>query len=470
MKNQSATGYWMKGFFTVLAVIVLAGMIACQRTESPIPATSTGLSDISVSLPISATPTSSSFTEPPITTTRLPETLSSAPVTTTQPPVTTTLPPVTTPPPSVSVDKPIVTDSALLEAAVKAAAEQYGAVGIQVAVISDGQVSAAAEYGWAIVDEVPMAQNTKIRVASLTKTLIGMVTFRLVDEGKLDLDVDISEYIGVEVRNPAYPNDPITLRMLLSHTSSMANAGYVKTLAKLQSKLQNAATYLDYRPGEKFAYNNFGFGVIGSICEIVTGKPMNTLAKEYFFEPMGIEATFAPSELDASMLAVIYNSEGEVGRSIAAQQSIALPRSPVEHMCHYAGGLTISAVDYAKLMTILINDGVYNGERYLSSESVELMESVQLTKSNGTMQCMPIWKYEGLYGEDALYYHTGSNFGVYALYTYDSISGFGTVVVTTGARKLYDNYKIYAVCGDITRAIYTGKEELSGGNGVSDDE
>lgn len=464
----------MKALGAVFVLVTLTMAIACGASaSSPEPAVSAGSQVNAEPLPISTTlpsPTS----EIPVTTagdpaaSTAPVPTEPAPVTTDSVPITSATAPTTTVQP-VLTEPAILTDSVLIDEAIQAAAEQYGAVGVQVAVISDGRVSAAAEYGWAVLDETPMEQDTKIRVASLTKTLIGMVTFRLIEEGMLELDADISAYIGVEVRNPAYPNDPITLRMLLSHTSSMKNAGYVTTLSGLQKQLQRASTYQNDRPGEKFAYNNFGFGVIGSICEIVTGKPMNTLAKEYFFEPMGIEATFAPSELDASMLAVIYTGEGEVGRSIAQQQSITPPTAPVEHMRHYAGGLTISAIDYAKLLTILINDGVYNGERYLSQESVELMESVQLTKSNGTMQCMPIWKYEGLYGADACYYHTGSNYGVYALYTYDPNTGFGTVVVTTGAKKVYDSNKIYAVCSTITKAIYQGKEEIFGSDTGSDE-
>lgn len=451
----------------VLAVMLLAAVACNNVDEHSSSATHTSALGKTPSTAeestIATAPTVS--TNVPVTTTSAPTVSTNAPTTTASVPVVTTQAPATTPQtPNTTTQAPATDaspiDQSKVEAAVVSAAERYGAVGVQVAVIEDGKVSNSFEYGWAEKDLRPMEADTKIRVASLTKTVIGMVTFRLVDESLLDLDADISDYIGVKVRNPAYPDDVITLRMLLSHTSGLDKASYTDSLEKLQKKLQTASTYTENRPGEVFEYNNFGFGVIGSICEIVTGKTMNTLAKEYFFTPMSIDAGFAPLEMDASEIAVIYNSDGEIGRTIEAMQSIGLPSEPVEHMQHYAGGLMISAADYAKLLTLLMSDGVYNGERYLSAESVAEIERVQLTKSNGTMQCLPVWKYDGLYGEDSLYYHTGNNYGVYALYTYDPESGFGTVVVTTGATLKYDSYRIYAICGNITEAIYENKRDV----------
>ncbi|MBQ7354139.1 MAG: serine hydrolase, partial [Clostridia bacterium] len=348
MQTHSCSARLLISIFAVFILLLTAAVAACQRSDSSVSGESgiTSAASDRRTDPVSALPSAPTQ----MTTTKAPETVPAIPVTTDRvpestsapiPSVTTTAPPIpsvtTTAPPissvtTTAVERPLITDSPLVEAVLREAAEKYGAVGIQVAVISGGRVGATAEYGWAVKDERLMAQDTKIRVASLTKTLIGMITFRLIEDGKLELDADISEYIGVDVRNPAYPDDPITLRMLLTHTSSMKNVGYVTSLSGLQKQLQKESTFQNYRPGEKFAYNNFAIGVLGAICEIVTGQPMNTLVKEYFFEPMGIVASLAPSELDASSLAVIYNSSGEVGRSIEAQQSIELPTAPVQHM------------------------------------------------------------------------------------------------------------------------------------------
>ena len=80
------------------------------------------------------------------------------------------------------------------------------------------------------------------------------------------------------------------------------------------------------------------------------------------------------------------------------------------------------------------------------------MQSPQL--QNFPEQCMPVKKKKGLYNQEYLYYHTGSAYGTYSLYTYNPDTKMGVVVLTTGAQSTRDKYGIYAVCGDITNEIY----------------
>lgn len=88
----------------------------------------------------------------------------------------------------------------------------------------------------------------------------------------------------------------------------------------------------------------------------------------------------------------------------------------------------------------------------MAKESVALMQTQQLQYN--TQQCMVVKKKTGLYNQDYLYYHTGSAYGVYSLYTYNPEEKTGVVVITTGAQSTRDKYGIYAVCGDITNEIY----------------
>ena len=158
---------------------------------------------------------------------------------------------------------------------------------------------------------MPDGVRLAIRIASLSKTVVGMVAFRLIDDGVLELDTDISEYLGFTVRNPAYPDVPITLRLLLSHRSGIKSSvngyGYVYSLDALDRLLRESSSYSKGAPGTYYAYINFGFGMIGAICENVTGKSLSALSREFFFIPMGTDAGFVPSELTADRLAVIYN-------------------------------------------------------------------------------------------------------------------------------------------------------------------
>ena len=409
----------------ILSLVIVVVSITFLRREKP------------VNKPVETT---HSTTTEPITELQSTTETETATETTTQ----TEIPTIVIPP---LTHSPVSANSGELGKLVGEVAEKYGAVGIQVATIKDGLVSTTAEYGWATIDERPMESDTKIRIASLSKTVVGMVVFKLIDEGKLNLETDISEYLGVKIRHPEFPDLPITLKMLLTHTSGLADKGYQDSLEKIQEHLQTPEAYQD-KPGEKYRYSNYGFGLIGTICECVTNKSLNILAKEYFFNPMGLEASYLGGQLNTEKVADIYNSKGEIGLSVEDATDLKNDKTkPGKHMALYAGGLITSAADFAKLLTVFINNGMYNGVELLSKESITQMHTPNLPKSS--IQCMPMKKTEGLYNQEYMYYHTGSAYGVYSLYVYNPETKTGAVVISTGATLSKDRYGIYSVCGDI---------------------
>lgn len=403
--------------------------------------------------------TESSITELPQTATPTTDLPITDPLVT-DPPVTEPITEVTSPEP---IEWPVTSDHALLRQILTEAASKYGAVGIQVAVIKEGKVGATGVFGWQTCETVPMTNDTKIRVASLSKTTVAMVTLRLVDEGLLDLDENVETYLGFPMRNYYYPDTVITLRHLLAHTVGFRYVDYATNLEELQAVLTKKSTYQNHLPGtaEAYYYSNFGYGVIGTICELVTGESLSALANTYFFAPMGIEASWSATGFDPLKLATIYDADHRVGLSVEELLTRLETAAPAEAMRHYAGGLIISALDYAKLLTLFMNDGVYEGERYLSSARIVQMKTVQVPKNEMADQCLALGRYYGLYGEDVLYYHTGSAYGVYALYTFDDATGTGAVIVTTGAEGVKDENGLYAVCSEIAAQIHHNREEFA---------
>ena len=355
---------------------------------------------------------------------------------------------------TVKPTQPIIVDS--LQSLVTATGIKYNAMSIQVATIVDGKVHATAEYGWAEKNVRPMTSDTKIRVASLSKTILALVVYRLIDDGMLDLDTDISEYLGYTVQSPSYPDVPITLRVLLAHSSGLVNASYVHSLEQLQNHLQKSSAYTRHKPGTHYEYNNFAYGIVGTICELVAGKSITTLLNEYFFLPMGIEASYIPAMLNSNQIAVLYDEYHNIARGVRTQQNqLSFTETAGKGFKLYAGGLTISATDYAKLLTLFMNDGIYDGVRYLSSESVENAHSVQLDRVSGKIgQGMPVLTRYRFYGGKKLQYHTGSAYGVFSIYTYDRATKTGVVALTVGARQARDVYSIYGVCADIAKGVH----------------
>ena len=117
---------------------------------------------------------------------------------------------------------------------------------------------------------VPVTEKSYFRCASVTKLVTGIGLMRMMDDGLLDPDEDISVYLGYEAGNPRYPDVPITLRMLMSHTSGLnENSSYSSLSSKLSNMIaldkKAAANFKDVRPGSQYAYSNFGAGVTGAI-------------------------------------------------------------------------------------------------------------------------------------------------------------------------------------------------------------
>lgn len=347
-----------------------------------------------------------------------------------------------------------------LQAVVDATAQKYGAVGLQAAVIEDGVVTDTYAYGWATKGSDPMTAEHRMRVASISKVAIGAAAMMLEQDGIVDLDASIGDYWGCKVQNPYYPSKPVTIRSLLTHTSSIFLAGddVSRKYSSVYARLSGGTGFSHVEPGSIYAwgYNNYGFGVLGMTLELAAGKVMDDILDEYFFDLMGVDAAFESGSIrDTDRLATLYNHGGSVARSVSTQKGLTLNPTPGATGQFFAGGLTISAADLGKLVATWAGDGLYEGLRVMPEAAVELMEErSSIPVSDGFYQCMPLRYRTDIYGREALYYHTGSAYGVYNCMSYDPATGDGVVVLTTGASATKDGNGIYAVCGEISRAIY----------------
>ncbi|MBI1773461.1 MAG: serine hydrolase, partial [Burkholderiales bacterium] len=166
---------------------------------------------------------------------------------------------------------------------------------LSVLAIKSGKVVYQQQFGQAYIDQqnptnsLPVDNQTLFRVASVSKMVAAIGAMCLVEQGKLDLDTDISNYLGFKLRNPHYPDVVITTRMLLSHTSSLRDdggynfpadvsmQGFLQTGGKNYAQgLQwadpaNAKAGENFAPGLYFHYVNLNWGVLGSVMEAVSG-------------------------------------------------------------------------------------------------------------------------------------------------------------------------------------------------------
>ena len=372
-----------------------------------------------------------------------------------------------------------------LQKAIDSIAEKYGAAGVQVAVIEQGIVADTFAYGWATKDITPMTADHKMRVASISKVVLGMAAMCLQEEGVIGLDEDISRYWDCNVQNPAYPDIPITIRSLLSHTSSMEDASENASLSyySVQNSLKGSG-YSQAVPGEigSWYYNNYGFDILGITLELASGRMVDEVLKEHLYDKLDIDAAYEAGDIqDTSKLVTLYR-DGQAVRTIDDQLLRHCRQQPCEKGVHFCGGLTISAHDLAKLVSVLAEDGAFyqevpehadgytreymNGDtshsantyqkiQVLSPGSVEQMEQIYSQPTpEGHYQALPLRYRHNLYGRNRLFYHTGNAYGVFNCISYDPETGDGVVVLTTGAWESADENGIFGICSEINEKAY----------------
>ena len=246
-----------------------------------------------------------------------------------------------------------------------------------------------------------------VRVASVSKMVVAVGVMKLVEQGKLDLTSDVSHWLGWSLRNPAFPDRPITLRMLLSHTSSVRehDDDYVIPLGgSLREVMQDPRNWdPKHGPGDNyFTYTNMNFPIVASIVEKVTGERFDIWMRRNVLEPMKLDACYNwPTCSDAMVARAVELDQG--GKPVKDDLHGRRPDCPVYvtegEPCDLSrwhlgengslfspqGGLRISARGLARVGRMLLNRGTLDGVRVISPQSVDTL----LTQ---------VWRFDGRNG------------------------------------------------------------------------
>jgi CubicO group peptidase (beta-lactamase class C family) len=256
----------------------------------------------------------------------------------------------------------------------------------------------------------PVSSRDLVRVASVSKLVVALGVMRLVQEGKVNLDDDVSAALGWNLRNAAYPDQPITLRHLLSHRSSLRDDGEsyaIKYGGSVQTAMRSKAAFdPDHLPGTYFQYANINYVVIASVMERASGQRFDKLMQELVIQPLALEACFGWSSCRPETAArgvTLYNIDGSERKDGADSRKADCPGSSMTgHQCLLEGyvlgtngalfgpqgGLRISMADLAKIGQMLLNDGRHRGRLFLRPASVQALMT-------------PVWKYDGTNGDTA---------------------------------------------------------------------
>lgn len=287
---------------------------------------------------------------------------------------------------------PPASATSALDGVVDQRMKEAGIVGLGAAIIVNQKVAWTKGYGFADKEHAtPFTSNTIMNVGSISKTFTGVALMRAVQDGKLSLDEDINNYLPFKVINPYFASEPITLRQLATHTSSITDQPSVyesvyhyggDSPQPLGEFLQayfasNGNTYskdnfLNVKPGTHREYSNIATGLAGYIIEIAVGEKLNVYTKRQIFAPLQMKNTgWSLSEIPLELHSKLYVAQGQ-----------AIPIQLYEVTTYPEGGVRTSVNDLSKFFIALLNQGQFEGVRILEEQYVAEMLRFQYTSAN----------------------------------------------------------------------------------------
>ena len=340
-------------------------------------------------------------------------------------------------------------------------ANEANAIGVQVAVIrgSDGKVFDWA-YGWADYGEREMTSDCKMRSASLSKVATAICAVKMQEQGIVNLGRNIERYWDIDIPQT------ITLKTLLTHTSTLKKLSIKPTLEATKEQLQYKFSFSGKKPGKSsvWEYNNYASAVAATTLELASGTVLENYARKNLFSLLGGDLSYFPGNIeDTDNLVTHYDFDHSVELLPKEAKKMVSTDTIGENSGNYIGGLTGSAKDIARIFSMLANDGVFGNNRILSADSVKELEKQYFTaKENGGKfrQCLALRYGKKFYGTKGIYYHTGNAYGIVSLASYDPVTRNTVVVMTSGAKQTRDSNGIYKICAEITEAAYKNIDKL----------
>ncbi len=318
--------------------------------------------------------------------------------------------------------------------------------GIAVAVVKNGSIVYTHSFGLKnISSKTPLADTDIFRIASISKSFSATSVMQLVEAGKLSLDDDFGDLVGFRIRNPQFPDKVITLRMVMSHTSSINDSqGYFNLdVINPEKNPDWAKCYNDYAPGDGYEYCNLNYNMIGTIIEKVSGERFDNYVKHHILNPLGLYGGYNVDSLDANRFVTLYEYDTKTRRMTPSPAAYAPRREEIRNytlgydtpVFSPTGGMKISATDLARYMTMHMNYGKSKGVRIISKKSSRIMQT-KISEEEGYGLALMRADNSLIPGEHMVG-HTGSAYGLYSAMFFQPKKKFGIVVITNGCNPNY---------------------------------
>lgn len=374
--------------------------------------------------------------------------------------------------------------------------DQQGLMGLAIVLIANNEIAYEGYFGNA-VHEPPkeLSGNSVFRIASITKSVVSIALMQLVEQGFIDLDMDVSEYLGWELRNPFLPDEAITFRHLLGHTSGIRDGeGYgvflrdmfndrlpIKELFHQEGSHFTEDMFAEHAPGEFFSYSNSAWSLVATVVELISNKRFDQYVMENIFEPLGMNASFNVTDFEPEEFATLYRvQDGNWTPQIdyyieeSPQERAYQGYEPGHNGLLYGpqGNLRIDTKSLTTFALTLMNGGELDGVIILDSESVEEM-------------IRPNWEYDGSNGETwddfwlsyglgihqitnrpgmdvifpdrTMWGHAGIAYGLLSNMYVDPVTKSGVIFITNGSNRQFEyaeGSSFYKVEHDVFEVLY----------------
>ncbi|WP_276499776.1 serine hydrolase domain-containing protein [Pontibacter litorisediminis] len=338
--------------------------------------------------------------------------------------------------------------------------------GFAVSVISPDSVLYTQAFGFSdISSQKPFTEKTILNIGSVSKTFVGLALMKAVSEGKLSLDSDINDFLPFKVQNPFYPDQPIKVIHLVTHTSGITDREevykqtYTKELdvdaykAFLQEYLSRTGAnyseknFLRYKPGEWQEYSNIGSALVALVVEGATKVPFSEYTRRHITAPLGLSSTgWFFRDIPMNNHAVLYS---------AAQKPI-----PLYSLLTYPdGGLKSNLHDLNKYLQEIMKGRAGRGE-VLGDSSYNMLLAPQFGNNLNPRNINPKEPNIGVFwvhkrnGEIG---HTGGDPGITTFVFFNPETATGRVFITNTLLEEEEQIEVFA---SIWRLLKAYEEKL----------
>jgi CubicO group peptidase (beta-lactamase class C family) len=369
-------------------------------------------------------------------------------------------------------------NSESIDAAVKSFMAEKKIPGFAMGIVKKRSIIWSKAYGQAnIEDKTPMSVDGIMNIGSISKTFTTVAAMQFWEKGMLDLNADINKYLDFEVRNPKYPDKPITVFQVLTHTSSIQDGKayshsyscgdptialhdwILENLTPKGKFYDNGSNFGEWAPGSgQRRYSNVSFGLLGLIIERIARQPFNQYCREHIFKPLSMKNTgWMLNEVNTQNHIIPYAYVTEKNRNSLMERKQLYPKGGeflpgtfvpacLYSFPNYPDGLVRTSVkELSNYLIAMMNGGKFKGKRILKKETVSKMLSLQTVNYKFQGLTWHIYEWDVPGNNEILWGHTGGDPGIITYLFFNPVSKLGIITFqnasTDGTSGLFE--KLY---------------------------